>query len=183
MSWSKTVAAIVIGFTLACSSDKNAASQTENSAAQETKSSNASDLPDPCSLVTDAEVSDLLWQGMEAGQRTALQAKNATHTITQRVENVEFPAGRTCFFQHRLVAADSTWSEGNFELRTLARQTFQMFADDKHKQEDIAGVGDQAFYKSNAAYARRGDVGVEVVNFNSKPLEIELLKHAVSRLK
>jgi hypothetical protein len=36
---------------------------------------------------------------------------------------------------------------------------------------------------SNAAYGRRGDVGVEIVDFNSKDLEIELLKNAVARLK
>jgi len=45
-----------------------------------------------------------------------------------------------------------------------------------------SGIGDQAFYMSNAAYGRRGNVGVEVVEFNSKDLEIELLKEAVARL-
>ena len=35
---------------------------------------------------------------------------------------------------------------------------------------------------SNAAYGRRGDVGIEVVEFNSKDLEIELLKDAIARL-
>jgi len=49
-------------------------------------------------------------------------------------------------------------------------------------QQAIPGVGDQAFYMSNAAYGRRGDVGIEVVEFSSKDLEIELLKAAVARL-
>jgi hypothetical protein len=34
----------------------------------------------------------------------------------------------------------------------------------------------------NAAYGRRGNVGVEIVNFNSTDIEIELLKAAVAKL-
>jgi hypothetical protein len=133
--------------------------------------------------VTDTEVSDLLWRGMEANQRQALQAKNAQHVFTKRGETVESPAGRTCYFQYKRVAGDSTWGEGDFRLRTLARQTFDIFAGASDSKDPIAGVGDQAFYMSNAAYGRRGDVGVEIVDFNSKDLEIELLKNAVARLQ
>jgi hypothetical protein len=119
---------------------------------------------------------------MEPGQRTALQAKNAKHTFTKRVEDVQSPAGRTCYFKYVLASGDEKWGEGDFELRTLAPQTFQLFASDTKSQEAVPGVGDQAFYMSNAAYGRRGDVGVEIVNFNSKAIEIELLKRAVARL-
>jgi hypothetical protein len=62
--------------------------------------------------------------------------------------------------------------EGEFRLRTLARQTLEIFAQSKPSSQDpIPGVGGQAFYMSDAAYARRGDVGVEVVDFNSKDIE------------
>ena len=178
MCYSKSVPAILMSFTLACSGRNDA-----ETGGEKTSAASAADLPDPCGLVTDQEISELLWQGMEANQREALQARKAEHTITKRVENVSNPAGRTCYFQYRLVAADSVWGEGDFRLRTLARQTFEIFAQSTpSSQEPIAGVGDQAFYLSNAAYARRGEVGVEVVDFNSKHLEIELLKHAVTRL-
>jgi len=132
--------------------------------------------------VTDTEVSDLLWRGMEANQRDAMRARRAQHVFAKRVENVESPAGRTCYFQYRLVAGDSTRSEGDFRLRTLARQTVDMFAGASSSKAAIAGVGDQAFYMSNAAYGRKGNVGVEVVEFNSKNLQIQLLKNAVARL-
>jgi hypothetical protein len=141
------------------------------------------DLPDPCGLVTDDEVSVLLWKGMENGQRQSLQAKKAKYVFTKRVENVETPKGRTCHIHYKLVAPDGTRGEGDFQLRTLAKETFDLFAQSKRSsQKPIPGVGDQAFYLSNAAYGRRGNVGVEVVNFNSKDLEIELLKAAVARL-
>jgi hypothetical protein len=111
-----------------------------------------------------------------------MQAKNAQHTITKRVENVDFPPGRTCYFQFRLAAGDTQWSEGDFKVRTLARQTFDMFVGSSGSKEAVPGVGDEAFYMSNAAYGRRGDVGVEVVEFGSKQYEIALLKSAVARL-
>ena len=183
MYYSKAVPAILITFTLACSGGNDAESASEKTGVPNTSVASAADLPDPCGLVTDKEISELLWRGMEANQREALQARKAEHKITKRVENVDTPAGRTCYFQYRLAAGDSVWGEGDFRLRTLARQTFQMFAQSKpSSQEPIPGVGDQAFYLSNAAYARRGDVGVEVVDFNSKHIEIELLKDAVARL-
>ena len=72
--------------------------------------------------------------------------------------------------------------EGDFQLRTLAKETFDIFAQSSKSSQAISGIGDQAFYMSNAAYGRRGNVGVEVVEFNSKDLEIELLKEAVARL-
>ena len=183
MFYAKAVPAILITVTLACGGKSDAGSTSEGAAATTTRATSAADLPDPCGVVTDAEVSDLLWRGMEANQRDALRARNAQHVITKRVENVETPAGRTCYFQYRLVAGDSTWSEGDFRLRTLARQTFEIFAGSSSSKNAIAGVGDQAFYMSNAAYGRRGDVGVEVVDFSSKDLEIELLKNAVARLQ
>ena len=143
----------------------------------------AAELPDPCGLATDDEVSALLWKGMENGQRQALQAKKAKYVFTKRVENVATPAGRTCHVHYKLVAADGVRGEGDFQVRTLAKETFELFAQSKRSsQKPISGVGDQAFYLSNAAYGRRGNVGVEVVNFNSKDLEIELLKAAVGRL-
>lgn len=143
----------------------------------------APQLPDPCGLVSDDKVSELLFRGMEAGQRTAAQAKGAKHVFTKRVENIETPAGRTCHYQYKLVAGGSVTSEGTFQLRTLARPTFDLFAQSKVKsQKPIAGVGDKAFYLSNAAYGLRGSVGIEVVNFSSKDLEIELLKAAVAKL-
>jgi hypothetical protein len=183
MLYSKTVPATLIGFILACGGgSKDAESASKKSDAPDASTASAANLPDPCGLVTDDEVSGLLWRGMEANQRTALQAKNAKHVFTKRVENVETPAGRTCHFQHKLVAGDSTWADGDFQLRTLARPTFDMFAQSSKSQQAIPGIGDQAFYMSNAAYGRRGNVGVEVVDFNSKDLEIELLKDAVTRL-
>ena len=182
MLYSKAVPASLIGFILACSGSKDSDSASTKADAAGATATSAAELPDPCGLVTDDEVSALLWRGMEANQRTALQAKNAKHVFTRRVENVETPAGRTCYFQHKLVAGDSTWSEGDFKLRTLARQTFDIFAQSSKSQQAIPGIGDQAFYMSNAAYARRGNVGVEVVEFNSKDLEIELLKEAVAKL-
>jgi hypothetical protein len=183
MRYAKTIPAILIGATLACGGGSDAGSASRGAAAASTRATSAADLPDPCGLVTDGEVSDLLWRGMEANQRDAMKARNAQHVITKRVENVETPAGRTCYFQYRLVAGDSTRSEGDFKLRTLARPTFEIFAGASDSKDPIAGVGDQAFYMSNAAYGRRGDVGVEVVEFSSKDLEIELLKNAVARLK
>ena len=72
--------------------------------------------------------------------------------------------------------------QGDFQLRTLARGTFDMFAQSSKSQHAIPGIGDQAFYMSNAAYARRANVGVEVVDFGSRNVEIELLKDAVARL-
>ena len=185
MPYAKAIPSFLIGVTLACGGGGggDTGSASGNAAAASTRATSAADLPDPCGLVTDAEVSDLLWRGMEANQRDALRARNAQHVITKRVENVETPAGRTCYFQYRVVAGDSTWSEGDFKLRTLARETFDIFAGASKSQNAIAGVGDQAFYRSNAAYGRRGNVGVEVVEFNSRDLEIELLKDAVARLK
>jgi len=143
----------------------------------------AAELPDPCGLVTDDQVSDLLWRGMEANQRTAAKAKGAKHVFTKRVENIATPEGRTCHYQYKLAAGGSVIGQGGFQLRTLAKPTFDLFAQSKPKsQKPIPGVGDQAFYLSNAAYGRRGNVGVEVVDFNSKDLEIELLKAAVAKL-
>jgi hypothetical protein len=183
MLYSKAVPAILISFTLACSGGNDAESASKKSDVSDMSAASAADLPDPCGLVTDEEISELLWRGMEANQREALQARNAKHIIAKRVENVQNPAGRTCYFQYRRVAGDSVWGEGDFQLRTLARQTFEIFAQSSpSSQQPIPGVGDQAFYLSNAAYARRGSVGVEVVNFNSKDIEIELLKDAVARL-
>ena len=182
MLYSKAIPATLVGFILACGGSKDSDSASTKADAPSASSATVADLPDPCGLVTDDEVSALLWQGMQASQRTSLQARNAKHVFTKRVENVETPAGRTCHFQYKLVAGDSTWSEGDFQLRTLARQTWDMFAQSSKSQQPIQGVGDQAFYMSNGAYGRRGNVGVEVVAFNSKNLEIELLKKAVARL-
>ena len=182
MRYAKTIPATLFSLAIACGGGCDAGSATRDAAAT-TRAVSAADLPDPCGLVTDAEVSDLLWRGMEANQRDAMRARNAQYVFTKRVENVETPAGRTCYFQYRLAAGDSTWSEGDFRLRTLARQTFDIFAGSSGSKNAIAGVGDQAFYMSNAAYGRRGDVGVEIVDFNSRDLEIELLKNAVARLK
>ena len=183
MDYSKAVAVILIGLTLACGGGKDAQSAPEKTSVAGKNGTSAADLPDPCKLVTDQEISDLLWQGMEKGQVDAMRARDAKHVITSRVENVEMPAGRTCYFQHKRVAHDTVWSEGDFKLRTLARPTFDMFAESSpSKQQPIAGVGDQAFYMSNAAYGRRGNVGIEVVEFGSKDVEVELLKKAVARL-
>jgi hypothetical protein len=183
MLHSKTVPAVLISVTLACGGGNDAGSASRSSdAPATTRATSAADLPDPCGLVTDAEVSDLLWRGMEANQREALQAKNAQHVITKRGETIETPAGRTCYFQYRVVAGNDTRGEGDFRLRTLATETFKIFADARSSKDPIPGVGDQAFYMSNAAYGLRGGVGVEVVDFSSKDLEIELLKKAVARL-
>jgi hypothetical protein len=183
MFYARVVPAILIGLTLACGGSDRADAAAEGASAPRSSAGGAADLPDPCSLVTDAEVSDFLWQGMEANQRQALQARNAEHVITKRVENVEGAfASRTCHFQYRRVAGDTVWGEGDFRLRTLSKEGFQVFADARSSREPIPGVGDQAFYMSNAAYGRRGDVGVEVVDFSSKEIEIELLKDAVARL-
>jgi hypothetical protein len=182
MFHAKAVPAILIGVTLACGGGGDAGSSSQASNAETPRAISAADLPDPCALVTDAEVSDLLWRGMEANQRDAMKTRNAQHVITKRVETVEAPAGRTCYFQYRLAVGDRTWSEGDFRLRTLARQTFDIFAGASSAKDPIPGVGDQAFYMSNAAYGRRGNVGVEVVEFGNKDLEIELLKNAIARL-
>ena len=179
---SKKIPAILIGATLACGGGNDSGSASQTSDATPTRSTSAADLPDPCGLVTDAEVSDLLWLGLEANQRQGMQARNAQHVITKRVETIQAPAGRTCYFQYKRVAGDTTWAEGDFRLRSLARQTFEIFAGAGSTKDPIPGVGDQAFYMSNAAYGRKGDVGVEVVDFSSKELEIELLKNAVARL-
>ncbi len=169
----KAILPILVAFTLAGSGGHAAAQASQK----------AKDLPDPCKLVTEKEVSDLLWQGMEANQRNALQAQKAQHVFTTRVENVEEPAGRTCYFKYKTTAGGKVWGEGDFKLRTLSRSTFDIFAmSSPKKQQPIPGAGDQAFYMSNAAYGRRGNVGVEIVEFNSKALEIELLKKAVARL-
>ena len=182
MFYSKAVPAILIGFTLACSGGNDAESASEETGVPAMSAASAADLPDPCGLVTDEEFSEYLWRGMEANQRKALEARNAKHIITKRVENVDNPAGRTCYFQYQRVAGDSVWGEGDFQLRTLARQTFEMFAQSSSSRKPIPGVGDQAFDMSNAAYARRGDVGVEMGSFDFKDYEIELLKKAVERL-
>jgi hypothetical protein len=183
MSYSKTIAAVAIGFTIACSGGSDAESGSEETDVPDMRTASAAALPDPCGLVTDDEFSEYLWQDMEANQRESLRARNAQHIITKRVENVDNPAGRTCFFQYRRVAGDTVWGEGDFQLRTLARQTFQMFADNSpSSQRPIPDVGDQAFYLSNSAYARRGDVGVEFPSFDWKENEIELLKKIVARL-
>lgn len=183
MFYAKPVAGMLLGLTLACGGREGADSAAEGTDAPGTSAVSAADLPDPCGLVTDEEVSELLWQGMEANQRQALQARRAEHVIIKRVENVEGVfAGRTCHFQYRLVAGDSLMGEGDFRLRTLSRQAFRVMADSRSSRTPIPGVGDEAFYMSNAAYGRRGEVGVEVVEFNSKEVEIELLKDAVARL-
>ena len=188
MFFGRVGAAVMFSFTLACGGGTGSGSADGGSASKDAGEAdvsvaNAADLPDPCALVTDKEVSDLLWQGMEANQRTAQQARNAQHVFEKRGETVDFPPGRTCYFQHKLVADGTTWSEGDFRLRTLARQAFDIFAQSSaSSQAPISGVGDQAFYMSNAAYGRRGDVGVEVVEFGSKDYQIALLKTAVGRL-
>jgi hypothetical protein len=182
---SKAMPAVLIVCTLACGGGKSADSASTNSdaaAPSAGSTASAASLPDPCGLVTDDEVSALLWRGMESDQRTALQARNAKHVFTKRVENVESPAGRTCHFQYKRVVGDSVMGEGDFQLRTLAKETFDIFAQSSKTQHAIPGIGDQAFYMSNAAYGRRGNVGVEVVDFNSRDLEIELLKEALARL-
>ena len=183
MRYSTLILAVLISPSVACGAKDTGEGAAKKPDAPMTSVASAADLPDPCSLVTDEQVSELLWRGMDASQRASLQAKGAKHVFTKRVENVETPAGRTCYFQYKRAAGDSVWGEGDFQLRTLARQTFEMFAQSKpSSQKPIEGVGDQAFYLSNAAYGRRGSVGVEVVNFNSKDLEIELLKQAVAKL-
>jgi hypothetical protein len=183
MQYSKAVPAILMTFVLACGGGNDAQPASENSEVPATSAAqSAADLPDPCSLVTDDEVSELLWRDMEANQRQSLQAKNAKYEFTKRVEDVSNPAGRTCYFQYKLAAGGTQWAEGDFKLRTLARQTFQIFADSRFTKKPIPGTGDEAFYMSNAAYGRRGDVGVEVVEFGSTDVEIELLKKAVAKL-
>ena len=139
MLCSRAMLAMSIGFTLACGGGSDAESASETSESGDTRVESAADLPDPCGLVTEEELSELLWRGMEANQRSALEARNATHTFTKRVES-------------------------------------------SSSKEPISGIGDQAFYMSNAAYGRRGEVGVEVVDFHAKEIEIELLKRAVARL-
>jgi hypothetical protein len=182
---STAMLSVLVLCTFACGGGKSAdsASTTSDPPAMSAGSAvSAASLPDPCGLVTDDEVSALLWSGMEPGQRTALQARNAKHVFTKRVENVESPAGRTCHIQYKRVVGDSVMGEGDFQLRTLAKGTFDIFAQSSKSQQAIPGIGDQAFYMSNAAYGRRGNVGVEVVDFNSRDLDIELLKEAVARL-
>ncbi len=181
---SKAIPAALVVCTLACGGEKHAesASTNTNAAATTRSAGGAANLPDPCGLVTDGEVSELLWRGMASGQRVALQAKNAKHVFTKRVENVEMPAGRTCHVQYKRVVGDSVMGEGDFQLRTLARETFDLFAKSSKSQHAIPGIGDEAFYMSNAAYGRSGNVGVEVVDFNSRDLEIELLKDVVAKL-
>ena len=182
MPYAKVVIAILTGLTLGCGGGDGADSAADTSDVPGAGAVGAADLPDPCALVGDEEVSELLWRDMASGQREALQARSARHEFTRRVEDVSFPAGRTCHVAYRRVAADSVWGEGDFRLRTLDRQAFDMLAGASSSRDPIAGVGDQAFYMSNAAYARRGDVGVEVVDFGSKDVEIELLKRAVAKL-
>ena len=182
MRYSKALPAFFLGFTLACGGGSDADPASEKSDGSEMKTASAADLPDPCALVTDDEISALLWRGMEAGQREGLQARNAKHVFERRVENVEIPAGRTCYIQYRLMARDTLWQEGGFQLRTLARQTFRIFAESSpSKHKPIPGVGDEAFFMSNEAFGRRGDVGVEV-NFASEDVAKELLQHALGRL-
>jgi hypothetical protein len=184
MLYAKTTWSILLGFTVAHgASSRRREAAVERSDALNARAVSAPGLPDPCGLVTDDEVSGLLWKGMENGQRQSLQAKKAKYVFTKRVENIETPPGRTCHFHYQLVAPDGVRGQGDFQLRTLAKETFDLFAQSKKSsQKPISGVGDQAFYLSNAAYGRRGNVGVEVVNFNSKDIEIELLKDAVARL-
>jgi hypothetical protein len=185
MRYRKTVPAALIGLVLACggSNDGDASAKKSDAPnANAASSANAGSLPDPCSLVTDEQVSDLLWKGMEASQRQSLQAKNAKHVFTKRVEDVATPPSRTCHYQYRRTVGDTEMGKGDFELRTLGRETFDMFAQSSKSQKPIPGVGDQAFYMQNAAYGRRGNVGVEIVNFNSTDIEIELLKAAVAKL-
>ena len=183
MRYWKATPAILMTFALACGGGSDTQSASEKSDVPDRGSAaSAADLPDPCSLVTDEEVSDLLWKGMEANQREALQARNAKHEFKKRVEDVPSPPGRTCYFEYRRVASDSVWGEGDFRLRTLAKQTWDIFAGSGSTKKPIPGVGDEAFYMSNAAYGRRGNVGVEVVDFNSDEIEMELLAKAVARL-
>ena len=182
MHYSKALTAMLIGFALACAGKGDDGAASKKSDASAATPSGAANLPDPCNLVTDDQVSDLLWKGMEASQRQALQARNAKHVFTKRVEDVQTPPSRTCYYQYTRVAGDSVWGKGDFELKTLGRQTFDMFAQSSHSQKPIPGAGDQAFYMSNAAYGRRGNVGIEIVNFNSTDIEIELLKAAVAKL-
>ena len=59
MFYATAVSAILIGVTLACGGGSDAGSTSEGSAAGTTRAVSAADLPDPCGLVTDAEVSDL----------------------------------------------------------------------------------------------------------------------------
>lgn len=183
MFCSKAAPALLILFTLACGGGNNAETVSEEAGAPDVSAVSEADLPDPCGLVTDQEISDYLWQGMEANQREALQGRNAEHIITKRVDDTALPGVRTCYFQFQRVASDTVWGEGDFQLRTLAREQFEMFAESSPSSQDpIPGVGDQAFVLSNTAYARRGDVGVEKVSFSSQPHEIEFLKRAVARL-
>jgi hypothetical protein len=183
MSDWKAGPALLIVFTLACGGGGDGEPPSDEAGAPDMSSASTADLPDPCALVTDEEISEYLWQGMEANQRESLQARNAKHIITKRVEDVANPASRTCYFQYQRVAGDTVWGEGDFQLRTLARGTFEMFAESSPSSQDpLPGVGDQAFVLSNAAYVRRGDVGVEKVSFSSEPYEIEFLKRAVARL-
>jgi hypothetical protein len=175
------LAALAAALTVSCTG-----SDTETGSAEadvpDTEVAAAADLPDPCTLVADEKISELLWQSMGADQRPGMEARNATHTFTKRVENVDFPAGRTCFYQYKRVAADTVWSEGDFILRTLGMDAFKMFADANGTHEPITGAGDEAFYFQNAAYGRRGDVGVEVVEFGSQDVQTEMLKEAIAGL-
>lgn len=182
MRYWKAPPALLMTFALACGGGNDAQPAAEKSDAPATSTASAADLPDPCTLVTDEEISELLWKGMEANQRAPLQAKNAKYEYTKRVEDVANPAGRTCYYDYRLVASDGVRSEGDFRLRTLAKQTWDIFAGSNSTKKPVPGVGDEAFYMSNAAYGRRGNVGVEVVDFSSDDLEIELLTKAVARL-
>ena len=77
MRYAKTIPSILIGATLACGGGSDAGSASRGAAAASTRATSAADLPDPCGLVTDGEVSDLLWRGMEANQRDAMKARNA----------------------------------------------------------------------------------------------------------
>jgi hypothetical protein len=188
MRYPRFVAALLTGFTFACAGgdtgqDGQTAEDAEAGFGDDAAQMSAADLPDPCELVTDEEISELLWEGMEAGQREGSRARNAQYEFSRRVENVDFPVGRTCFIQYRLVAGETTWSEGDFQLRTLDREAFDMLAGSNASKDPVPGLGDEAFYMSNAAYARRGAVGVEVVEFHNKELEIELLRDAVARLQ
>jgi hypothetical protein len=140
----------------------NTSDPTSDRASEDEDTAPSGSLPDPCGLLTDAEINAELVD---------------FHAETR--EPTPFPRGGGQCEIH--VVSTDGGSSYYFEVAVAPVAGFEAFLP-PGKRKAIDGIGDDAFEVSGNYYAIEGTSYVHLVNFPSEDASVRLLKAAAARL-
>jgi len=142
---------------------------------------------DPCTLLTDEEISDQLWLSLQPSERKNYHPKGFNVTKNE----VPWGVSRRCEFAYQSKAQISGGPILRGEFNVMVSDSSMANAVPERQKRPIAGVGDEAFRHQQTWYVQAGGLVASVTDFrgtNEPGLEpdagrVALLKHMAPRLR